>query len=85
MIKLIDDAKDWRKFWSVKLAFIGGALLTLAELGPGYLASAWAALPVEFQDAVPENIVKYMGLAFVFLSPVARAIKQEKLHVEKTD
>lgn len=85
MVRLIDDVKDWRKFWSVKFAFLGGALLSLAELGPSYLAQAWGFLPVEFQDAVPDSVVKYIGIAFVFLSPIARAIKQEKLHVEKSD
>lgn len=82
MVKLIDNAKDWHRFWSVRLAVLGSALLTLAELGPTYLASVWASLPQEFQDAVPDSVVKYAGIALVILSPIARAIKQERLNAK---
>lgn len=85
MVRLIDNIKDWRKFWSVKLAFVGGLLLTLAEMGPSWLASVWSYLPVAFQDAVPDSVVKWIGIGFVFASPIARAIKQRKLDAGKTD
>lgn len=85
MVKLIDDIKDWRKFWSVKLAFIGGALLSLAEMGPSWVASVWEQFPIAFQEAVPDTVVKWIGIGFVFASPIARAIKQRKLDAEKTN
>lgn len=82
MVRLIDNVRDWHRFWSVRLSLLGGALLTLAELGPTYLASVWSALPVEFQAAVPDSVVKYAGIALVILSPIARAIKQERLNAK---
>lgn len=84
-LKLIEDRKNWRKYWSVQLAVLGGVLLTLAEAAPGYLHQAWSVLPMEFQQAVPDSIIKYVGIACVFLSPIARAIKQEKLNHDKKD
>lgn len=82
--QLVENARDWPKLWSVRMSVLGGSLVTLAELGPSYVASVWTTLPDAFRDAVPDSVVKYIGIGLVFLSPIARVIKQEKLHAEKS-
>jgi hypothetical protein len=76
-MKLVDDAKDWSKWWSVRLSIIGGALLTLAEGFPHALATIYSALPNEVTEAVPDGIIKAIGICCVIASPIARVLKQQ--------
>jgi hypothetical protein len=84
-MKLIENWKQWHKFWSIRLTALGGFLLLFFDFAPGALAQVWAVLPADVQAAVPDSVVKYIGLALVFGGTVARVIKQGKLHAEKTD
>jgi len=78
-MKLVDDSKNWSKWWSVHLSIIGGALLTLAEGFPHALATIYSTLPAEVTQAVPDGIVKVIGILCVVASPVARIVKQSRL------
>lgn len=77
-MNLIDDIQNFRRFWSVKLAALGGILMAVGEFGAEYLAQAWALLPLVFQQSVPPAFVKVTAIVLVFGSIVARAIKQPK-------
>jgi hypothetical protein len=78
-MKLVDDARDWSKWWSVRLSILGGALLTLAEGFPHALATIYSTLPNEVTQAVPDGLVKVIGIICVVASPIARVIKQSDL------
>jgi len=75
-MKLVPDARDWTKWWSVRLSIIGGALLTLAEGFPHALSTIYSVLPNEVTQAVPDSIFKVIGLVCIVASPIARVIKQ---------
>jgi hypothetical protein len=75
-MKLVDDSRNWSKWWSVRLSITGGALLTLAEGFPHALATIYSTLPNEVTEAVPDGIIKVIGIICVVASPIARVIKQ---------
>jgi hypothetical protein len=75
-MKLVDDSHDWSKWWSVRLSIIGGALLTLAEGFPHALATIYSTLPSTITEAVPDGLVKVIGIICVLASPIARVIRQ---------
>jgi hypothetical protein len=78
-MKLVNNARDWSKWWSVRLSILGGALLTLAEGFPHALATVYSTLPNEVTQAVPDGLIKIIGILCVLASPIARVIKQSRL------
>jgi hypothetical protein len=81
-MKLVNNARDWSKWWSVRLSIVGGAILTLAEGFPHALATVINALPSEIIEAVPDSIFKVIGIVCIIASPLARVVKQSRLDDE---
>jgi urea transporter len=75
-MKLVEDAKDWPKWWSVRLSLIGGALLTFLEAFPHAVATVISTLPSEITGTIDESILKGIGIVCILASPIARVIKQ---------
>lgn len=78
-MKLVENSRDWSKWWSVRLSVIGGALLTLAEGFPHALATIYSSLPTEVTETIPDSIFKVIGIFCILASPLARVIKQSRL------
>jgi hypothetical protein len=79
-VHLVDNSRDWSKWWSVRLSILGGALLTLAEGFPHALATIINTLPNEVIETVPDGLLKVIGIVCVLASPIARVIKQSRLN-----
>jgi hypothetical protein len=75
-MKLVDDASNWSKWWSVRLSIIGGVLLTILEGFPHAVATVISTLPSEITGTVDESILKAIGIVCILASPIARVIKQ---------
>jgi hypothetical protein len=75
-MKLVDDSRDWSKWWSVRLSIIGGTLLTFLEAFPNALATVINTLPQEITSTIDEPILKGIGIVCILASPIARVIKQ---------
>jgi len=75
-MKLVDDARDWSKWWSVRLSIVGGALLTFLEAFPHAVATTLSTLPSEVTGTIDESIFKAIGIICILASPIARVIKQ---------
>jgi hypothetical protein len=78
-MKLVNNARDWSKWWSVRLSIVGGALLTFLEVFPSHVATVLNTLPAEISGQVPDTILKAIGILCVLASPIARVIKQSRL------
>lgn len=78
-MKLVDNCRDWSKWWSVRLSIAGGALLTFLEGFPHAFATVFAALPQEITGTIDESVFKVIGIICILASPVARVIKQSRL------
>jgi preprotein translocase subunit SecY len=75
-MKLVEDAKDWPKWWSVRLSLIGGALLTFLEAFPHAVADIVRTLPTQVTGTVDETILRAIGIVCILASPIARVLKQ---------
>jgi len=78
-MKLVENSKDWSKWWSVRLSIIGGALLTLLEAFPNAVATVIQTLPDSITTQVGDEILRVIAIICIVASPVARVIKQSKL------
>lgn len=78
-MKLVADARNWSRWWSVRLSIIGGALLTFLEAFPHAVATILSTLPQEITGTIDESILKAIGIVCILASPVARVVKQSKL------
>lgn len=69
--RLIDDARLWWRFWSLRLQAAGVALLSVTEP----LTQSLNALPADVRGMVPW--LPYLGGALVVAGMLARLIKQK--------
>jgi hypothetical protein len=76
---LVPDAKDWSKWWSIRLSIVGGSLLTFLELFPHHVAIVINSLPSVVTENVGSEVLKVIGIVCIVASPIARVIKQSKL------
>ncbi|WP_291771421.1 hypothetical protein [Castellaniella sp.] len=79
-MKLIDEWKQWHKFWSIRLQAAGVAILTLVQGFPDALVSVWSTLPTDITAAFPASTVKWIGIAVLVCGVGARVVQQDKLH-----
>ncbi|WCF59062.1 holin [Pseudomonas phage UF_RH5] len=77
--ELIEDWRNWWRFWSVRLAAVGTAVTGVLIAFPDAALAAWAILPEEFKSAIPPQYMPLIGVGVFALSIVARLIRQEKL------
>jgi len=78
-MKLVENSKDWSKWWSIRFSIVGGAILTLLEAFPNVVSEIIQTLPDAITQAVGTDILKVIGIVCIIASPIARVIKQAKL------
>jgi hypothetical protein len=78
-LQLIEDWRNFWRFWSVRLGVIGSALTAVLVAFPDVALSAWAMMPADLKAYLPERYMPLFGVAVFVLSLIARAIKQTKL------
>ena len=78
-LELIEDWRNFWRFWSVRLGVIGSALTGFLVAFPDQALQAWALLPADLKAFLPEQYMPLVGVAIFVLSLIARAIKQTKL------
>lgn len=73
MFDLVDDAKDWKRWWSMRWIIIS-AFCSAA-------AAAYVLLPADWLPAIPLVVKQALGIGAVFsagAAGVARVVKQKK-------
>lgn len=78
-IELIEDWRNFWRFWSVRLGVMGSAITAVLIAFPDVALSAWAMLPADLKAAIPERYMPLIGVGIFVASLIARAIKQSKL------
>lgn len=81
-IELINDWRNFWRFWSVRLGVIGSALTGFFVAFPDQALQAWALLPADLKAYLPQQYMPMIGVAIFVLSLIARIIKQKKLENE---
>jgi hypothetical protein len=78
-LQLIEDWRNFWRFWSVRLGIVGSAVTAVLIAFPDVALSAWAMMPADLKAAIPERYMPLIGVVIFVASLVARAIKQTKL------
>jgi hypothetical protein len=71
-MKLVDDARDWHRWWSMRWLIVAGALEGIK--------GGWSSLPAEWVAALPAWVPSYLGLATIVAlacAGVGRVIDQK--------
>lgn len=77
-LKLTDDIRVWWRLWSIRLGILGTTLAGAAVAFPDMALQAWAGLPYEVRQLIPEQFMPMIGIALFVLSMLARFVKQRK-------
>lgn len=71
-MKLIDNAKQWYKMFSMQANLINASFL-----------GTWAILPEKFQDALPLPALLGIAITLVILGTIGRLIQQKSVEPPK--
>ena len=82
-LELIEDWRNFWRFWSVRLGIVGSAITGVLIAFPDVALSAWAMMPADLKAYLPERYMPLFGVAVFVLSLIARAIKQSKLQPQE--
>lgn len=82
-MKLIKNARDWWKLWSIRLNAIGLTIVGWVQFDPVGALAVWNMLPPAVRDFLPPNFLTIAGLLLFSLSMLSRVVAQPKL--EKPD
>ena len=66
-IKLVEDWKDARRWFSVNCMALGMAI-----------QGAWVCIPEDMRKAMPDNLVAIITTVVLLLGVMGRLVKQEK-------
>lgn len=79
-MKLVDNARQWYKFWSIRLSALGAFLLSVWFQFNAEIQIWWSVHAAEYFPFLSPQVIKYIGLLLVIASVFARVVKQDKLH-----
>lgn len=77
--RLIANARDWWRFWSIRFNAAGIAVLTFAQFDPVQTLGVWNMMPAAVRAVLPTNILTIIGMTLFALSMLARVIDQKKV------
>jgi hypothetical protein len=76
--RLIDDARLWWRFWSMRLAAFGAIVAALARWFPDALLAAWNAVPSELRAYLPAPLLHSVPMILFVAIMAARIVAQKK-------
>lgn len=79
---LINNWRESWKFWSIRLGVVGTIFTSVFLAAPEAAIYAWAAMPSDLKTLINPDAIKYIGIAILVLSFIARVIKQTELEAE---
>ena len=76
--RLIDDARLWWRFWSMRLAAAGAIVTAFAQWFPDALSAAWNAMPYDLRAYLPAPLLHSIPVILFVAIMVARIVAQKK-------
>lgn len=77
--RLVDECRDWWRWWSVRLNAIGLAIMGWLAFDPVSLLYVWNLLPRDVRNLLPDLPVTAIGAALFALALIARLVRQPKI------
>lgn len=79
---LIENARQFWRFWSVRFNALGIAILGWVQFDPVGALAVWNMMPAPVRQVLPSNLLTIIGIALFALSILARLVAQPKLKAE---
>jgi len=76
--RLIDDARLWWRFWSMRLAAVGAIVTAFAQWFPDMLSAGWNAIPPDMRTYLPAPLLHSIPVILFVAVMVARIVAQKK-------
>ena len=76
--RLIDDARLWWRFWSIRLAMLGALLTAFVQWFPDTLAAVWNAMPADMRALLPAPLLHSIPVVLFVAVGIARVVSQRK-------
>jgi hypothetical protein len=76
--RLIDDARLWWRFWSMRLAALGAIVTASAQWFPDAFSTAWNAIPLDMRAYLPAPLLHAIPMILFVAVMVARVVAQGK-------
>jgi hypothetical protein len=70
-MKLVENAKNWYKMFSIQ-----------AQLAAGSILGSWSLIPEDLKQNLPQNIVIGVAVGLLVLGVLGRLIKQDNVEIK---
>ena len=77
-MKLINDWKDWWRWWSLRLTALGTMVSGYLIANPDIAVTMWMSMPEDIRSYMPAQYMPAIGLVIVGVGQVARFLKQHQ-------
>lgn len=81
--RLVDEARQAWRFWSIRFNAIGLAILGWVQFDPVSALAVWNMMPANVRAVLPPHLLTFIAFVFFALAMLARVVKQPGL--EKHD
>lgn len=79
---LVDDWKDWWRWWSLRLTAAGTTVTGYLIANPDAAINAWNQLPDSIKESITPEYMPFVGIAIVVSGMFARLLAQNNLKHE---
>ena len=81
--RLVDECRDWWRWWSVRVIAVGVFLNTWIAFDPGAVLWVWKMLPAPLARMLPVELVSLVSVALFVLALFMRLTRQKALEAKK--
>lgn len=88
MNAFLDDARDWWRWWSVRIQMACAFITGFMWFEPSILLNVWNMMPRPVRALLPDNLFTALGAVLFALSlagVLARTTRQPKLDAKRKD
>lgn len=75
----LTDARDWWRWWSMRVMAIGALLHGWVTFDPGSVLWVWRMLPAPIEHLIPYEVISAVTIALFALAMLMRLLPQRKL------
>ncbi len=78
--RLVPEARQWWRLWSVRLNALGVFVLSWLWFDPTTVLMVWNMLPLPVAKTIPQPVVYGISFTLFALAAISRLVVQKKIH-----
>lgn len=78
--KLVDNARDWWRWWSIRIMALGAFLHTWITFDAGAVLWLWRMMPEPLSNLIPSQVVSLISVLLFVIGIIMRLTHQNKLN-----